>query len=99
MSHPENEPTTYGTELPNGRWTHNPETLLLHFLATETVRKPGAELPARKVRTAYERWAAAHGEKAMTLTQFGRQVAKAGIAKRKSNGRIIYVDIAPKGDA
>lgn len=86
----------YGEALPEGRWTHNAEALLQHFLATQTVQEPGAEMPARWLRTGYELWAAAHGEQTVTRTQFGLQIKKAGIAKRQRGGQIFYVDIAPR---
>lgn len=86
----------YGEALPEGRWTHNAEALLQHFLATKTIRKRGAEMPARWLRTGYELWAASHGEEAVTRTQFGLQIKKAGIAKRKRGGQVVYIDIAPR---
>lgn len=85
--------TRFPYPLPPGRWTHNSEVLVEHFLADTVVRKPGAVLRRQDLRREYEDWCRRVNEPPMHPNGFARTLRRAGLRRRSKNSSL-YIDVS-----
>lgn len=73
--------------------TEDSETLALRYLTEQVQTCKGTSVVASAMHRDYSAWIASLGGYPMTLTSFGNLVARHGIAKERSEGRIYYQDV------